>query len=140
MKKYQSIVWSLCLILFAGLSLTACDEDDDLSTDQYGNEIRLNSFGPCPVLRGGTLKFLGSHLDQIAEVRLPGADPITAIDVKKSGSVSEIWIEVPKEKCEPGIITLVTAKGGEIKTLTPITYEENIKHQRQGGRCGDLQG
>lgn len=127
MKKYQSIVWSLCLILFAGLSLTACDEDDDLSTDQYGNEIRLNSFGPCPVLRGGTLKFLGSHLDQIAEVRLPGADPITAIDVKKSGSVSEIWIEVPKEKCEPGIITLVTAKGGEIKTLTPITYEENIK-------------
>lgn len=127
MKKYQSIFWSLCLILFAGLSLTACDGDDDLSTDQYGNEIRLNSFGPCPVLRGGTLKFLGSHLDQITEVRLPGADPITAIDVKQAGSVSEIWIEVPKEKCESGIVTLITAKGGEIRTLTPITYEENVR-------------
>ena len=125
MKRYKSIFWSFCALLLAGLSLTACSEDD-LVTDQYGNEIKLNSFGPCPVLRGGTLKFLGSNLDQITQVNLPGADPITAIDVKASGKVSEIWIEVPKEKCEPGIVTLVTAKGGELKTITPITYEENI--------------
>ena len=145
MKKYQSIFWSLFVVLFAGLSLTSCDEDD-LVTDQYGNEIKLNSFGPCPVLRGGTLKFLGSNLDQITEVRLPGADPITAIDVKKSGNVSEIWIEVPKEKCEPGIVTLITAKGGEIKTITPVTYEENIvlgkvyigQEGNLSGKVGDI--
>lgn len=145
MKKYQSIFWSLFVVLFAGLSLTSCDEDD-LVTDQYGNEIKLNSFGPCPVLRGGTLKFLGSNLDQITEVRLPGADPITAIDVKKSGNVSEIWIEVPKEKCEPGIVTLITAKGGEIKTITPVTYEENIvlgkvyigQEDNLSGKVGDI--
>ncbi|MGM9714096.1 MAG: IPT/TIG domain-containing protein [Prevotella sp.] len=126
MKKYYSIIWSMCLILLAGVTLTACDDGDELSTDQYGNEIKLNSFGPCPVLRGGVLKFLGSNLDQITEVDLPGADPITAIDIKASGTHSEIWINVPKEKCEPGIVTLKTAKGGEIKTLTPVTYEENI--------------
>lgn len=145
MKKYQSIFWSLFVVLFAGLSLTSCDEDD-LVTDQYGNEIKLNSFGPCPVLRGGTLRFLGSNLDQITEVRLPGADPITAIDVKKSGNVSEIWIEVPKEKCEPGIVTLVTAKGGEIKTITPVTYEENVvlgkvyigQEDNLSGKVGDI--
>lgn len=71
----------MCLMLLAGVSLTACDDGEELSTDQYGNEIKLNSFGPCPVLRGGVLKFLGSNLDQITEVDLPGADPITAIDI-----------------------------------------------------------
>ncbi len=116
----------MCLILLAGVTLTACDDGEELSTDQYGNEIKLNSFGPCPVLRGGVLKFLGSNLDQITEVDLPGADPITAIDIKAAGTHSEIWINVPKEKCEPGIVVLKTAKGGEIRTLTPVTYEENI--------------
>ena len=117
----------MCLFLLAGITLTACDDGDELSTDQYGNEITLNSFGPCPVLRGGVLKFLGSNLDQVTEVDLPGADPITAIDIKASGKHSEIWINVPKEKCEPGIVILKTAKGGEIKTITPITYEENVE-------------
>ena len=117
----------MCLFLLAGITLTACDDGDELSTDQYGNEITLNSFGPCPVLRGGILKFLGSNLDQVTEVNLPGADPITAIDIKASGKHSEIWINVPKEKCEPGIVILKTAKGGEIKTITPITYEENVE-------------
>ena len=117
----------MCLFLLAGITLTACDDGDELSTDQYGNEITLNSFGPCPVLRGGVLKFLGSNLDQVTEVNLPGADPNTAIDIKASGKHSEIWINVPKEKCEPGIVILKTAKGGEIKTITPITYEENVE-------------
>ena len=76
----------MCLILLAGVTLTACDDGEELSTDQYGNEIKLNSFGPCPVLRGGVLKFLGSNLDQITEVDLPGADPITAIDIKAAAN------------------------------------------------------
>ena len=136
----------MCLFLLAGITLTACDDGDELSTDQYGNEITLNSFGPCPVLRGGVLKFLGSNLDQITEVNLPGADPITAIDIKASGKHSEIWINVPKEKCEPGIVILKTAKGGEIKTITPITYEENVElttvyvgqEGNLSGKVGDL--
>lgn len=136
----------MCLFLLAGITLTACDDGDELSTDQYGNEITLNSFGPCPVLRGGVLKFLGSNLDQVTEVDLPGADPITAIDIKASGKHSEIWINVPKEKCEPGIVILKTAKGGEIKTITPITYEENVvlttvfvgQEGNLSGKVGDL--
>lgn len=109
-----------------GLSLTGCS-NDDLNTDQYGNDITLQSFGPCPVLRGGTLHFIGSNLDQISEIDLPGADPITQYEVLKSGRESEITIQVPAEKCESGVITLKTAKGGEIKSVTPITYREDIK-------------
>lgn len=120
----QYLISAVCVVLSVA-GLVSCG-DDDLSTDQYGNQISVNSFGPCPVMRGGTLKFLGSNLDQITEVRLPGADPITAIDIKQSGNVSEIWIQVPPEKCEPGKVTLVTAKGGQIVTLTPVTYIEGI--------------
>lgn len=116
----------LAVTALTGLSLVSCNSEDDLNTDQYGNDISLTSFGPCPVLRGGTLHFLGSNLDQISEVDLPGADPITSIDVIASGKESEITIQVPAEKCEEGIVTLKTNKGGVISTVTPITYREDI--------------
>lgn len=109
-----------------GLSLTGCS-NDDLNTDQFGNDITLQSFGPCPVLRGGTLHFMGSNLDQISEIDLPGADPITQYEVLKSGRESEITIQVPAEKCTTGTVTLKTAKGGVITSVTPITYREDIK-------------
>lgn len=114
------------MVALMGLSLTACSDGDDLNTDQYGNEISLNSFGPCPVLRGGTLYFYGVNLDQITEIDIPGADPITAINVITSGQHSQISIQVPAEKCDTGLVTLVTAKGGQIKSVTPITYREDI--------------
>lgn len=117
----------MLVVALAGLSLTACNDGDDLSTDQYGNEISLQSFGPCPVLRGGTLYFYGTNLDQIEEIDLPGADPITAYDVIQSGKQSKISIQVPAEKCEPGQVVLKTKKGGEITSVTPITYREDIE-------------
>lgn len=126
MKKISKI-FTMLVVALAGLSLTACNDGDDLSTDQYGNEISLQSFGPCPVLRGGTLYFYGTNLDQIEEIDLPGADPITAYDVIQSGKQSKISIQVPAEKCEPGQVVLKTKKGGEITSVTPITYREDIE-------------
>lgn len=125
MKKYYNIFMMLVIALM-GLSLTGCS-NDDLNTDQYGNDITLQSFGPCPVLRGGTLHFVGSNLDQISEIDLPGADPITQYEVLKSGRESEITIQVPAEKCTTGTVTLKTVKGGVITSMTPITYREDIK-------------
>lgn len=126
MKKISKI-FAMLVVAFVGLSLTACSDGDDLSTDQYGNEISLQSFGPCPVLRGGTLYLYGSNLDQIEEIDLPGADPITAYEILQSGKQSKISIQVPAEKCEPGQIVLKTKKGGEITSITPITYREDIE-------------
>jgi len=126
MKKISKI-FAMLVIVLAGLSLTACNEGDDLSTDQYGNEISLQSFGPCPVLRGGTLYLYGTNLDQIESVNLPGADPITAYEILQSGYNSKISIQVPAEKCEPGQIVLKTKKGGEITSVSPITYREDIE-------------
>jgi hypothetical protein len=66
-------------------------------------------------------------LDQISEIDLPGADPITAIQVLTAGSHSKISIEVPAEKCDTGIVVLKTVKGGTISTISPVTYREDIK-------------
>ena len=126
MKKISKI-FAMLVVVLSGLSLTACNEGDDLSTDQYGNDISLQSFGPCPVLRGGTLYLYGTNLDQIESVNLPGADPITAYETLQSGYNSKISIQVPAEKCEPGQIVLKTKKGGEITSVSPITYREDIE-------------
>lgn len=126
MKKISKI-FAMLVVALVGLSLTACSDGDDLSTDQYGNDISLQSFGPCPVLRGGTLYFYGTNLDQIESVNLPGADPITAYETLQSGKQSKISIQVPAEKCEPGQIVLKTKKGGEITSVSPITYREDIE-------------
>jgi hypothetical protein len=141
MKKYNNIFLTLVIALLTGLSLTACSDGDDLNTDQYGNDISVNAFGPCPVLRGGTLYFYGTNLDQITEIDIPGADPITAITVITSGTHSEISIQVPAEKCDTGLVSLVTAKGGTLKTVTPITYREDITFDKfYVGQEGNLTG
>lgn len=126
MKKISKI-FAMLVVALVGLSLTACSDGDDLSTDQYGNDISLQSFGPCPVLRGGTLYLYGTNLDQIESVNLPGADPITTYETLQSGKQSKISIQVPAEKCEPGQIVLKTKKGGEITSVSPITYREDIE-------------
>lgn len=146
MKKISNI-FAMLVVALVGLSLTACSDGDDLSTDQYGNDISLQSFGPCPVLRGGTLYFYGTNLDQIESINLPGADPITAYEILQSGKQSKISIQVPAEKCEPGQIVLKTKKGGEITSVSPITYREDIeikdfyvgdKESNKAGNVGDI--
>lgn len=145
MKKISNI-FAMLVVALVGLSLTACSDGDDL-TDQYGNDISLQSFGPCPVLRGGTLYFYGTNLDQIESINLPGADPITAYEILQSGKQSKISIQVPAEKCEPGQIVLKTKKGGEITSVSPITYREDIeikdfyvgdKESNKVGNVGDI--
>ena len=79
------------------------------------------------MLRGGTLYLYGTNLDQIESVNLPGADPITAYEILQSGYNSKISIQVPAEKCETGQIVLKTKKGGEITSVSPITYREDIE-------------
>ena len=125
MNKFRNILVLLVIALMV-LSLTGCNDEDNLDTNQYVGDVSLESFGPCPVLRGGTLHFYGKNLEQITEIDLPEADPITQIEVVKSGTQSEITIQVPKEKCGPGQVTLKTATGKEITSVTPVTYREDI--------------
>lgn len=108
-----------------GLSLAACS-NDDLDTNQYKGGVSLNAFGPSPVMRGGQLRFIGSNLDQIREVRIPGVDAITNIEVVKAGVPSEIRVTVPHDGPEVGNVVLVANNDQEITTKSTLTYEEGI--------------
>ncbi len=128
MKKINNI-FTLLVTALVGLSLTACSSDD-LDTNQYQSGVSLNAFGPSPVMRGGQLRFIGSNLDQIREVRIPGVDAITAIEVVKAGVPSEIRVSVPHDGPEPGHVVLVANNDKEITTVSTLTYIEGITIER----------
>ncbi len=125
MKKMKNI-FTLLVVALAGLSLTACS-NDDLDTNQYQGGVALNVYGPSPVMRGGQLRFLGSNLDQIREVIIPDGISITNIEVVKAGVPSEIRITVPKDGPVPGLVTLIAKNDQRIVTKTERNYEEGIE-------------
>ena len=115
---------AICLMTLAGCS------PEELSTDQYVDDaVVLNVYGPQPVVRGGQLRFLGSNLDQVVSVIIPGVDPVTDIEVVQAGVPSEIRITVPKDGPEPGLVTLVAADGTELTTKTELEYSEPIEFE-----------
>lgn len=119
LHKLSAIVM-MCLTLGATMPLTSCS-GDDLDTQQYRGGVSLNVFGPCPVARGGELRFLGSGMNQITKITLPGCGDVTDIKVIDEG---EIHITVP-QTAEEGYVTL-HYDGGEITTKTQISFSEPI--------------
>ena len=125
MKKNKNI-FTLLVMALIGLSLTACS-NDELDTNQYKGGISLNVYGPNPVMRGGTLRFLGSNLDQIASIQIPGVAAITSFETVKAGVPSEIRVAIPKEGPEVGFVTLTTKGDQTITTKTKLNYIEGIE-------------
>ena len=120
-KTYKiSALWMMCLILFNCMFFTACD-NNDVETNQYTGGVKLNVFGPSPVARGGELRFLGSGMNNVTAVCIPGCEDITDINVI---SDTEIRVTVP-QTAEPGLLTLKT-KQGDIITKTELTFTEPI--------------
>lgn len=127
MNKIKSLMSFVLLSCLMAVGLTACN-DDDLSTNQYQQGVHLNVFGPSPVMRGGSVHFYGSNLDQVKQVLIPGMDPVTNFEVLKAGIPSEIVVLLDKEKPQPGKITLITNTDEKIVTLTDLTYIEGIEY------------
>ena len=124
MKKIKNI-FALLVVALAGLSLTACSEDD-LDTNQYQSGVVLNVYGPSPLMRGGMLRFLGSNLDQVAQVEIPGIAAITDIEVIKSGVPSEIRVAVPHDGPQEGFVKLITKSGQELITKTELRFTQGL--------------
>ncbi len=127
MKKIYSL-YTLLVMALVGLSLTACS-NDDLDTNQYKGGFSLNAYGPNPVMRGGTLRFVGSNLDQVASIQIPGVAAITNYEIVKSGVPSEIRVVVPKDGPTEGYITLTSKTNETIQTVSELTYTEPIEFE-----------
>ena len=116
----------ILIVAAAALALVSCTREQ-LSTDQYSDsEVILKAYGPQPVVRGGTLRFIGSNLDKVKTVVIPEDNQITEIEVVSSGKHSEIRVTVPKETAAVGYPKLLLADGTELVGKTLLEYSEPI--------------
>lgn len=123
MKTMKKII---LIVAAAALALVSCTREQ-LSTDQYSDsEVILKAYGPQPVVRGGTLRFIGSNLDKVKTVVIPEDNQITEIEVVSSGKHSEIRVTVPKETAAVGYPKLLLANGTELVGKTLLEYSEPI--------------
>lgn len=119
-------IFKLAALLTACLMTFAC-APEELSTDQYPDDaVSFAAFAPNPVARGGALRIVGSNLQRIAEVQIPGINPITDIEIVKEGHESEIRVIIPVDGPEVGKVTIVDLCGNEHVSLADITYSEPI--------------
>ena len=128
-KKYLRTTAFLMLVLLVA-TITSCKDDDDV--EQTYNF--LESFGPCPVARGGELTFIGKDLSSVQSVEFPGGETVTP-SFQGNGKFT---VTVP-ESAQPGVLILHTSKG-DIQTVSKIGFSEPVtvtgfspNEQRPGG-------
>lgn len=123
MKK-TSIISALALVCMTVLGLAGCQQE--LSTEQLSaDQVKLGGVAPNPVARGGALRIIGSNLQKVQQVEIPGVEPITEIEVISEGKVSEIRVIVPVDGPEVGPVSIV-AGDTRLTTKADLTYSEPI--------------
>lgn len=123
--------FSALLACLAMIGLASCTQEE-LSTDQYSDgTVAFGAFGPNPVVRGDTLTILGSNLEKVKEVRLPGVDPVTEFAEVVAGPKGLLKVVVPVEGPEDapvtGIVSIVDQNGTVFSSTTELSYTEGIK-------------
>ena len=114
------------LVLGAVLAFASCQKEL-ISTDQYSDDhLALSAFSPNPVYRGGDITVIGSNLDQVSQILVPGVEPITTFNVTGSGRECKLVFTVPVDGPEEGPITLVGKDGVKIESVAKLTYTEPV--------------
>lgn len=121
--KIASLGMMMSLVLVSVLFIvSACDNGDDLSTDQMTDTgITVKAFGPSPALRGGELRFVGTNVDRATAVVIPGVSEITEFTKKEK---TEIRVIIP-QTAQEGYVVLRTPQG-DITPNTMLTFLEPI--------------
>ena len=122
--------FSALLALCSLVGLVSCTLDE-LSTEQLSdNAVVFGSFAPNPIVRGAELRIIGSNLDKIVEVQIPGSEPITEIEVISTGKVSEIRVVTPATGAEDASVTgkvvIIDNSGKTYESKTDLTFTEGI--------------
>lgn len=123
-KRYNKASFVMaCLVLISALFIvTACDNGDELSTDQMTDKgITVKAFGPSPALRGGEICFVGTNVDKATGVLIPGVPEITEFTKREK---TEVRVIVP-QNAQVGYVTLRTPQG-DITPQTWLTFSEPI--------------
>ena len=122
--------YSILLALCSFVGLVSCTREE-ISTDQFSDDaVVFGAFAPNPVVRGAELRIMGSNLDKIVEVQIPGSEPITEIEVVSSGRVSEIRVVTPAAGAEDASVTgpvvITDNAGNTYQSMAELTFTEGI--------------
>ena len=122
--------YSILLALCSIVGLVSCTREE-ISTDQFSDDaVVFGAFAPNPVVRGAELRIMGSNLDRIVEVQIPGSEPITEIEVISSGRISEIRVVTPAAGAEDvsvtGPVVIIDNSGNTYKSKVDIEFTEGI--------------
>ena len=121
----KSIFSALAFMCLTVLGLVGCKQEE-FNTDQLDeSKVTLVGIAPNPVARGGALRLMGSNLQNVQQVEIPGVEPITEIEVIASGKVSEIRVIVPVDGPEVGPVSII-AGDTKLTTKTNLEYSEPI--------------
>ena len=123
--RFSALV-ALCSLIGA----VACTREE-ISTEQFSDDaVVFGAFAPNPIVRGAELRIIGSNLDKIVEVQIPGSEPITDINVISSGKVSEIRVVTPATGAEDesviGPVVIIDKDGKAYQSKTELTFTEGI--------------
>lgn len=117
MKRYLYILAALVSLLTASCS------NDEPDTNQFGDSLAINAFGPCPVSRGDDIRIVGSCLDKVKAVRFPGDVDVTDFTLVNP---REISCKVPEE-ATAGNLRLVSTDGSIVTSVSLLSYIEPIE-------------
>lgn len=136
MKKIYNI-FTLLVVAFVGLSLTACSEDD-YDTNPYNKSgVNLLAFGPSPNTRSEEIRITGTNLTAVDKVVFPGGTieragqiiNVSGAEVEKAQfnavDNENIYVNIPQATV-PGHIKLVVG----LDTITSegtLTFTEPIE-------------
>lgn len=136
MKKIYYI-FTLLVVAFIGLSLTACS-DDEYNTNPYSKGgVNLLAFGPSPNTRSQEIRITGTNLTSVDKVVFAGGTiqragkeiTMSGAEVDKSqfNSVDNenIYVNIPEETV-PGKISLVVGSN-TITSEGTLTFNEPIE-------------
>jgi hypothetical protein len=112
----------LASLMVAMVAFTACEEEDEAF-------VSLDAFGPTPLLRGETIRFIGSNLNRVTSVVFPESIEV-APTVVSSGEITAV---IPTAAVN-GFITL-RYPGGSITTKSSITYADDVALDSAWGKA-----
>ena len=127
MKNEMNKIFKFYAMAVAALlAFTGC-QHEAIDTDQYSDDhLAFSAFSPNPVYRGGEITVIGSNLDQVAQILVPGVDPITDFNVMGSGRECKLVFALPVDGPEEGKITIVGKDGTRIESVAKLTYTEPV--------------
>jgi len=133
-RNIFSAILMSCLLLVSSATLTSCGEDLQ-DTNQYQGAVSLNVYGPIPVMRGGTLRFLGSNLDDgcqdgaITLTAKDGTEILTKTPISYIEGLNKSNITIPAAAFPGDKIRITVPEDGDdyLDIIHMVEFEKGVK-------------